>query len=142
MVVGKGFEEVTKFADKGFRDQKFEDLEACAATFMLCFENFSLRNYVSEKIHDGFRSGLPFLYFGAPNISDLVPDDCFINLRHYLSADVFDHPRLFADLEAMTARDRIAMARRAREFSGSFDSRFVEARQELTRRIIERISAG
>ena len=52
--------------------------------FQICFENSSSQiGYVSEKLfHALFSESVP-VYLGAPNISDLVPDNCFIDFRQF-----------------------------------------------------------
>lgn len=50
-------------------------------TFALCFENMAMQGYVTEKIFDCFYAGTIPLYFGASNISDLIPKDAFIDCR-------------------------------------------------------------
>lgn len=52
--------------------------------FSICYENMcNVRGYVSEKIMDCFRAGTVPIYFGASNICDYVPADCFIDFREF-----------------------------------------------------------
>lgn len=52
--------------------------------FQICFENSSLQaGYVSEKLFHALFSGSVPVYLGAPNISDLVPDNCFVDFRQF-----------------------------------------------------------
>ena len=39
--------------------------------------------YVTEKIYDALRNYTIPIYWGAPNITDIVPQDCFIDYRHF-----------------------------------------------------------
>jgi alpha(1,3/1,4) fucosyltransferase len=52
--------------------------------FQICFENSSSQvGYISEKLfHALFSESVP-IYFGAPNVSDLVPDNCFIDFCQF-----------------------------------------------------------
>tara|TARA_B100000795_G_scaffold179192_1_gene135629 strand:+ start:1935 stop:2933 length:999 start_codon:yes stop_codon:yes gene_type:complete len=56
--------------------------------FSICFENTCLENdYISEKIFDAFRSNNIPIYYGAPNIEELIPRECFIDYRDFKSED-------------------------------------------------------
>ena len=56
--------------------------------FSICFENSSnILDYVSEKIFDCFYSGCVPIYYGAPNISDYVPKQAFIDYRRFNDFD-------------------------------------------------------
>lgn len=46
-------------------------------------ENSIATDYVTEKLYDAFVAGCVPLYYGAPNIEDLLPDpDSIIDYRH------------------------------------------------------------
>jgi hypothetical protein len=96
--------------------------------FALCYENSCEPGYVSEKIFDCLRSGCVPVYLGAPNITEYVDQDTFVDrrrfqsnaelanylvsvdeieyrrfqdaIRRYLSSDKFEAflPRAFADI--------------------------------------------
>ena len=54
--------------------------------FSICFEN--AKNYpglITEKIFDCFASGTVPIYYGAPNVSDYIPENCFINFSQFSS---------------------------------------------------------
>ena len=63
--------------------------------FALCFENSkNLSGYITEKILDCFTSGVVPIYAGAPNISQYIPKEAYIDyfgfqslkeLQHYLN---------------------------------------------------------
>ena len=55
--------------------------------FAICFENMSYPGYVTEKIIDCFRAGVIPVYLGAPDISDFVPKEAFIDLRGFGDLD-------------------------------------------------------
>ena len=60
--------------------------------FSICFENMSYPGYVTEKIIDCFRAGVIPVYLGAPDISDFVPKEAFIDLRKFGDLDgLHDH---------------------------------------------------
>ena len=48
--------------------------------FYYCYENtIGINGYVCEKIFDCLYSGIVPVYWGAPNISELIPYQCFID---------------------------------------------------------------
>lgn len=52
--------------------------------FNLCYENTrGSRGYISEKLFDALSTGAVPIYWGAPNVTDYVPEDCFIDRRHF-----------------------------------------------------------
>ncbi|WP_027849705.1 glycosyltransferase family 10 domain-containing protein [Marinospirillum minutulum] len=69
---------------KGKVDSKKAILEKYK--FAICFENAqSIPGYVTEKIFDCFFAGCIPIYWGASNIKDHVPQDCFIDFREFES---------------------------------------------------------
>lgn len=54
--------------------------------FAVCYENFSgWRHYITEKIFDAFFSGCVPVYWGAPDVTDFIPSECFIDRRLFQS---------------------------------------------------------
>jgi len=51
--------------------------------FALCFENSQLKGWITEKLFDCFFAGTVPVYWGAPDILDWVPADCFIDMRRF-----------------------------------------------------------
>jgi alpha(1,3/1,4) fucosyltransferase len=52
--------------------------------FCICYENTkNIKGYVTEKIFNAFQSGCIPVYFGAPNILDYIPKNCFIDFRDF-----------------------------------------------------------
>jgi alpha(1,3/1,4) fucosyltransferase len=52
--------------------------------FCICFENtINMPGYITEKIFDSFHAGCIPIYLGAPNITDYIPNDCFIDFRNF-----------------------------------------------------------
>jgi len=52
-------------------------------TFALCFENAAIKGWITEKIFDCFFCGTIPIYWGAPEIADYVPEECFIDRRKF-----------------------------------------------------------
>ena len=54
--------------------------------FAFCFENSnSYDGYITEKIFDAFFSGTIPIYFGAPDIQDYIPENCYIDYRKFIN---------------------------------------------------------
>jgi hypothetical protein len=52
--------------------------------FCICFENnTTLNGYISEKIFPCFAAGCVPVYFGAPNVEEYIPKNCFIDYRDF-----------------------------------------------------------
>lgn len=51
--------------------------------FSLVFENTIFKGYVTEKIFDAFFAGSVPIYFGAPDITDYIPENTFIDFRKF-----------------------------------------------------------
>jgi hypothetical protein len=52
--------------------------------FCFCYENSNnTPGYITEKIFDCLVSGCVPIYWGAENITDYVPEDCFIDRRNF-----------------------------------------------------------
>lgn len=73
-------------AYKGYAKDKYQTLSQ--ARFTLAYENVNANDYVSEKIYDALLSDSVPIYLGAPNITDYVPADCFINKNDFPSYEV------------------------------------------------------
>lgn len=68
---------------KGACESKYEVLSQYS--FALCFENMAMEGYITEKIFDCLYAGTIPLYLGAKDISDLIPEDAYIDCRRYSS---------------------------------------------------------
>jgi hypothetical protein len=56
--------------------------------FSICYENCqSVKGYITEKIFDCFAAGNVPVYWGAPNITDYIPKECFIDRRDFHSME-------------------------------------------------------
>lgn len=66
--------------------------------FSICFENAKeIPGYITEKILDSMAAGCVPVYWGAPNISDFIPKECFI-----LRTDFKSHEALYDYLKNMS----------------------------------------
>ena len=85
---GKSWDGSGFTAFKGAIDNKLEILSQYK--FSICYENSSLNGWISEKIFDSFFAGCVPIYLGAPNITDYIPANTFIDRRHFS-----DYARLY-----------------------------------------------
>lgn len=53
--------------------------------YCICYENGSANGYITEKIFDCFFAGCVPIYLGAPNITDYIPANTFIDRRIFVS---------------------------------------------------------
>ncbi len=52
--------------------------------FCMCYENISdMPGYITEKIFDCFTAGCIPIYWGAPNVTNYIPKNCFIDRRDF-----------------------------------------------------------
>ncbi|WP_161780950.1 glycosyltransferase family 10 domain-containing protein [Criblamydia sequanensis] len=70
---------------KGQAGDKFELLNNYK--FYICYENSVFDGYITEKIFDCFYSGCIPIYYGAPDISDYIPEGCYIDKRKFPSEE-------------------------------------------------------
>jgi hypothetical protein len=69
---------------RGYVQDKLTAL--CGYKFNIAYENIcNIRGYVSEKILDALWAGCVPVYWGADNITDYIPEDCFIDRRLFAS---------------------------------------------------------
>ena len=79
--------------------------------FAIAYENSAETGYVTEKLWDCFAAGAVPIYWGAPNIAEIVPPDCFIDRRKFSSDE-----ELLAFLKAMKQEEWGRYVERAGEF--------------------------
>ena len=51
--------------------------------FNFCFENSEIKGYITEKIFDCFFSHTVPVYYGAPDIDEYIPGNCFIRFKDF-----------------------------------------------------------
>lgn len=66
---------------KGAVEDKVETLSNYK--FTICFENAVFEGYITEKIFDCFYANSIPIYYGAPDICDHIPKECFIDFRNF-----------------------------------------------------------
>ena len=69
---------------KGKVDSKNETMQNYK--FAICYENIKDQNgYITEKIFDCFFAGCIPIYWGAKNVTEHIPKECFIDKREFHS---------------------------------------------------------
>ncbi len=78
--------------------------------FAICYENVrDLPGYITEKIFDCFFSGCVPVYWGASNITDYIPSDCFIDRRQFHDTkEVYEFLKKITEEEFKGYQQRIA----------------------------------
>jgi hypothetical protein len=83
--------------------------------FTICYENCQgLPGYITEKIFDCFAAGSVPIYWGASNIQDYIPADCYIDKRNFSSLE-----DLYAHLKSITPEAYEAYLTRIRDYLAS-----------------------
>lgn len=79
--------------------------------FSICYENVrDLPGYITEKIFDSFFSGCVPVYWGASNVTDYIPADCFIDRRLFADTEaVYNHLKQMTENEFRGYQQRIAV---------------------------------
>jgi alpha(1,3/1,4) fucosyltransferase len=70
---------------KGTVESKSETL--ARYRFALCFENATIKGWITEKLFDCFFAGTVPVYWGAPDVTDYVPSASFIDMRSFSGYD-------------------------------------------------------
>ena len=69
--------------------------------FAICYENAQMiPGYITEKIFDCFFAGCVPVYWGAPNITEHIPEDCFIDRTKFNT-----HEELYSYMNNMTPNE-------------------------------------
>ncbi len=67
--------------------------------FSICYENAKdIPGYITEKIFDSFFAGCVPIYWGAPNVTDYIPPETFIDKRKFDSySDLYSYIKNMSD---------------------------------------------
>ena len=50
-------------------------------------DDFYGHNYMTERVYNAFKSKTVLIYYGAPNIQEILPKSCFVDVRAFKSMD-------------------------------------------------------
>lgn len=75
---------------KGMVNSKYETMKNYK--FSVCYENIKDQpGYITEKIFDSFFAGCVPIYWGAKNVTEHIPKECFIDKREFDSfEEIYD----------------------------------------------------
>jgi hypothetical protein len=83
--------------------------------FNICYENTKdTPGYITEKIFDCFAAGTIPIYWGASNIEEYIPKDCFIDRNAFSSME-----ELYAFMKGISKEDYEGYLTRIRSFLAS-----------------------
>lgn len=98
---------------KGKVERKKETLEKYK--FAICYENArNISGYITEKIFDCLFAGCVPIYWGANNITDYIPKECFIDKRDFAS-----YEELYAFMRNISDDDYLKYLEAIEEFLNS-----------------------
>ncbi|MGH9946531.1 MAG: glycosyltransferase family 10 domain-containing protein [Pyrinomonadaceae bacterium] len=101
-------------------------------TFALCFENSIMKGWITEKLFDCFYAGTIPIYWGAPEITDYVPSNCFIDMR-----DFSGYAELREFLKSLAPKDIAAFKENASAYLSS--DKFTPFKKQTFAKKIEHI---
>ncbi|MEY4731257.1 MAG: hypothetical protein RL681_203 [Candidatus Parcubacteria bacterium] len=98
-----------KYVARAWRGAVDDKLEVISRyRFAMCYENATYNGYVSEKIFDCLAAGAIPIYLGAPDITTIVPENCFIDKRKFSSyAELHQHVRSLSETDCARYRENI-----------------------------------
>jgi len=83
--------------------------------FSICYENArDVPGYITEKVFDCFFAACIPIYWGAGNVADHIPSDCFIDKRNFKNME-----SLYKYIKTMTVEEYGRYIDSIREFIGS-----------------------
>ncbi|MDG6922481.1 MAG: hypothetical protein JRN67_04215 [Nitrososphaerota archaeon] len=86
--------------------------------FALCFENCAIPGYITEKIFDCFCCGTIPIYLGAPDVSDFIPSNCFVDFRRFEGfAELRDYLSSLTKEDIQKFRDNIVAYFKSAKFA-------------------------
>jgi len=90
---------------KGSCKSKYEALSQYE--FCLCFENMSMDGYMTEKLFDCLYAGCIPIYWGAPDVTDYINPDVFIDVRSFQCWDTLqDYLSSLSSVEIQKIRSK------------------------------------
>lgn len=134
---GFGWEKENLRNYRGTVEKKLETL--ANYRFCICYENMKeTEGYITEKIFDCFFARTVPIYWGAPNITDVIPADTYIDMTRFASVE-----EMYRFLKEMNEDEIAGYLERARayirseQFKKTFSvdayiSRFLNSFAEIT----------
>lgn len=107
------------FLGKNKKIQKLSEYK-----FAITLDSYADQNgYISEKIFDAFFARTIPIYLGASNVTDYIPEQCFIDLRDFRSYDeLHDYLSTMSEAEYNKRLRAVEKYLSSKEFRNSFSS--------------------
>lgn len=98
--------------------------------FAICYENAKdIPGYITEKIFDCFFAGCIPIYWGANNVSDHIPEGCYIDRRLFNTHEgLYDYISSINEseyLERLSSIECFLTSDKAKQFSSEFFARTI-----------------
>jgi len=120
---GVGWEKANFKTYNGTVKDKIETLKNYR--FCICYENMcNIKGYITEKIFDAFAAGCIPIYWGASNVEDYIPTNCFIDKRKFKNYD-----ELYSFIKNMNKSDYESHLSHIRDFLDSDRSKLFSCRR-------------
>ena len=106
--------------------------------FSIVYENIKgLKGYISEKIFDAFVAGNVPVYWGAEDINNYIPKECFIDRRNFIN-----HEELYKFLRNMPEKQYLDYQRCIKDFIENKSEEFTSKRfaKIISLKIVEAIN--
>lgn len=141
VMIGCGWNGRKEERPLSWREDKLKMIPSTNTDFVLALENTIIKNYVTEKIWDGFYSDKVTLYLGAPNINDFVSNECFVDLRPFFDIDknIFDTNGLIEKIKNISQDEYDSMIKHARKIRTIYCDRRNFHQDAMTINIINRL---
>lgn len=105
--------------------------------FAICYENArDIPGYITEKIFDCFFAGCVPIYWGAPNVTDHIPANTFIDRRNFKT-----HEELYQYLKKMPDREYMGYLDAIKNFIKS-DKIYPFSTECFAKKIVKEILGG
>lgn len=126
------YQEAVRKTWRGVAPSKYETQSRY--TFTICYENMMLPGWLNENLFDCFLVGTVPIFLGPPDITDYVPEECFIDKRRFATYD-----ELRAYLKSLSEKQIRAYKGNARDYlkSDQFKPFRKESFAELFTRAVE-----
>jgi hypothetical protein len=112
LALWRGAKDILGVLRPGRQGNKYQTM--AGYRFAICYESMGIEGFITEKIFDCFFAGTIPIYLGAPDITDHVPANCFIDRRNFASYSDLDRY-----LKSLSQDACEKMRQSAREFLAS-----------------------
>ena len=109
---------------KGYLDKKEKCKILSKYKFIISYDSMIKQNgYISEKIFDAFRAKTVPIYWGADNIEEYIPKECYIDKRKFASYDdLYNYLRSITEEEYNTRINAIEKFLQSDKYKKNFSS--------------------